>query len=80
MAEYQSYIHKLKDFGFRQGEFKDETGKTVAYSQVAIRVQLDGDIEELVISGNGAPKPALLRTVLKGADGSAGKPESFLDV
>jgi hypothetical protein len=75
---FTSYKEKLVDFGFKAGSFKNDTGETVDFKQVVIKVEIDGDIEELVISGASAPKPNLLNTILKGAKSHDPTVQGFL--
>lgn len=65
MAIERSYINKIKDFGIDSGSFKNDNGETVAYRSLVIEVMIDGSIEKINLSGNSAPKPALLETILR---------------
>lgn len=65
---FKSYKNKLVDFGVNRDSFKNDAGENVEYAQVVLRVQLDGDVEDIVLSGQTAPKPKLLSSILKGSD------------
>lgn len=67
MTQTQDYLHKIRAFGFRDGTFKDDAGREVSFKQLVIHVEIDGQIEELILSGNNAPKPRLLQSLLRGA-------------
>jgi hypothetical protein len=75
---FNSYKDKIVDFGFRDGSFKNDSGENVDYKQLILKLNIDGDIEELVLSGANAPKPTLLNTILKGAN-VANPDGGFLD-
>lgn len=64
--------HKLVDFGFKSGTFKGDDGRDVDYTQTILRANIDGDIEEFVLSGQNPIKPKLLKTLLKGAKDDGG--------
>lgn len=65
MSIERSYLHKLNDFGIVSGTFKNDSGENVNYRSVVIELQTDDGLEIITLSGSGAPKPALLETILK---------------
>jgi len=77
--EFTSYKNRLNDFGFRSGSFSNESGEVVNYEQLVIKCEIDGDIEEIVLSGGSAPKPKMLKTILKGARPQDGDTNGFLN-
>lgn len=64
----KSYKNKVVDFGIKSDSFKNDAGEIIDYSQIVVVLELDGDREEIVLSGDKAPKPKLLNSILKGAD------------
>lgn len=57
---------KIVDFGFKTGSFTpDGQSEAINYTSLVIKVNIDGNIEELPLSGANALKPAMLRTVLR---------------
>lgn len=74
MDNFTSYKHKLVDFGIKNGEFEGDDGKKVKFKQIVLRVDLDGDVEDIALSGQKAPTPAMLGLLLRGA---TGEPEAF---
>lgn len=65
--DFTSYKNKIVDFGLKAGSFKNDAGEQIDYKQVVLKAEIDGDIEEIVLSGANPVKPALLGTILKGA-------------
>lgn len=74
MDNFISYKHKLVDFGVKNAEFDGEDGKKVKFKQTVLRVDLDGDVEDIALSGQKAPSPVMLALILRGA---TGEPEAF---
>lgn len=67
MAEFKSYKSKLVDFGIKSDSFKDDSGDQVDYKQVVVRLSIDGDVEDIVLSGKSAPTPKIFQAILGGA-------------
>lgn len=68
MDDLQSYKNKIVDFGTRKGSFKDDSGRSVDYTQIVLVISVDGVETDVVLSGSSAPKPAFLDIALRGAD------------
>jgi len=64
---FASFIDKLVDFGLEDGEFKNDKGETISYKTVVARVEIDGEVEDLPLSGSNALKPKVLNLMLKSA-------------
>lgn len=65
---FKSYSNKLIDFGIKRDSFKNDAGENVEYSQVVARIELDGDVEEILLSGNNAPRPKIVESLLKAGE------------
>jgi len=63
----QSFIDKIIDFGMKDESFKNDSGETINYVQPFIILEIDGEHEEIILSGASAPKPKMLRLALKSA-------------
>lgn len=77
--EFVSVKNKIKDFGFRSGSFTPQgENDAISYVQVVLTYEIDGEEEEVVLSGQNPTKPKVLRQMLRGADKQV-KQGSMLD-
>lgn len=63
----QSYKNKVEDLIVVRDSFKADDGKTVNYAQVILHVRVNGETEEIFLSGASAPKPQTIELLLKSA-------------
>lgn len=70
----RSYKDRIIDFGIIDGDFT-QNGENIKYKSVVLRVEVDGEVEDLMLSGASAQKPRLLELTLK----SSKKNPSFVD-
>ena len=75
---FKSYKNKLVDFGIKRDSFKNDAGENVEYSQVVARIELDGDVEEILLSGQTAPKAKIVESLLKAGE-TVVKDKNLLD-
>lgn len=66
-SNFKSYKNRIEDFGIKQGSFVNDTGERVNYKQTVLILSIDGDSEEIVLSGKSAPSPKVLGAMLRGA-------------
>lgn len=67
--EFESYLNRIVDFGFKSGTFTpDGQSDAINYIQTVLVYEIDGEREELVLSGQTPPKPKNVKAMLRGAD------------
>jgi len=76
---FVSALNKVTDIGFKSGRFVPE-GQTDAidYTTLVLRIVVDGNVEEIPLSGASAIKPKLLKTLLAGVGANKEK-QDFLE-
>lgn len=62
-----SYLDRVTDFVIRSDEFTNDKGETIKYKQIVLKVEVDGEEEELVLSGSNPMKPKFVELTLKSA-------------
>lgn len=67
MTQIKSYIDRIIDFGIVEDEFKNDAGENIKYKQTVVRVEVGGEVEDIVLSGTNAIKPKFLALTLKSA-------------
>lgn len=65
---FVSFKNRLHDFGIKSGSFTNDAGENIQYKQIVAVVQFEGEPEEIVLSGNSAPRPKAFGAMLRGAD------------
>jgi len=63
---FKSVLNKVTDIGFKTGKFKSDDGSEIDYTSLFLKVMVDGNIQEIPLSGNSAIKPKLLALILSG--------------
>lgn len=64
---FKSYKNKLVDFGIEVGTFQNEKGEEIKYKSTVIRIDIDGEVEDIKLSGKNAIVPKFLELSLKSA-------------